>query len=113
MIKYIIGVDAANGNILWKVKYSDIQPPTFHPWAPKNNYITPLYHDGHLFVTSGYDHVGVMFRLMNGGTNIEQVWLNNTLDCHHGQVVRIGDYIYGSNWINNREGNWCCALENR
>jgi len=35
--------------------------------------------------------------------------VNSILDCHHGQVVRVGQYIYGSNWINNQSGNWCCV----
>ncbi len=109
LTEHIIGVDAENGNILWQVKYHDIETPTFHEWAPKNNCVTPLYHDGHLFVTSGYDHVGVMFRLLKGGTAIEQVWFNKDLDNHHGQIVRIGSYIYGSNWIDNPIGNWCCV----
>ncbi len=104
-INYIIGVDAHDGRILWKVKYSDIQPPTFHPWAPRNNCVTPLFHDGYLFITSGYDHVGVMFKLLNGGTDIQKVWVNSVLDCHHGQVIRIGKYIYGANWKDNRNGN--------
>lgn len=106
---HIIGVDAANGQILWKERYHDIETPTWHEWAPKNNCTTPLYHDGHLFVTSGYDHVGVMFQLTKDGTGIEQVWVNKELDNHHGQVLRIGSYIYGSNWIDNAKGNWCCV----
>lgn len=106
---HIIGVDATNGNILWQVKYHDIETPTFHDWAPKNNCVTPLYEDGHLFVTSGYDHVGVMFKLVNGGNDVEQVWINKDLDNHHGQVVKVGNYIYGSNWIDNPIGNWCCV----
>jgi len=109
MINHIFAVDAHDGRILWKVRYSDIQPPTFHPWAPKNNCVTPLYHDGYLFITSGYDHVGVMFKLLKGGTAIQQIWVNSTLDCHHGQVVRVGNYIYGSNWTDNANGNWCCV----
>ncbi len=108
-INYIFGVDAQNGHLLWKVRYSDIQPPTFHKWAPRNNCITPLYHNGHLFVTSGYDHVAVMFKLLKSGTDIQQVWLNASLDCHHGQVVRVGDYIYGSNWSDKRKEKWCCV----
>ncbi|MFC1569171.1 PQQ-binding-like beta-propeller repeat protein [bacterium] len=108
LIHHVFGVDAQNGQILWKVKYSDIHPPTFHPYAPKNNCITPIYHDGYLYITSGYDHVGVMFKLMNKGNDITKVWVDSTLDCHHGQVVHVGKYIYGSNWIDNRNGNWCC-----
>jgi outer membrane protein assembly factor BamB len=109
LTEYIFGVDAKNGTILWKVKYSDIEAPKQHEWAPKNNCVTPLYHDGQLFVTSGYDHVGVMFKLVNQGAGIQQLWINSDLDNHHGQVVRVGSQIYGSNWINNREGNWCCV----
>ncbi len=48
LTEFILGVDAKNGDILWKVKYHDIETPTFHEWVPKNNCVTPLYHDGHL-----------------------------------------------------------------
>jgi len=109
LTEHIIGVDAENGRFLWEIRYHDIETPTFHPWAPKNNCVTPLYHDGHLFVTSGYDHVGIKFRLLGDGTEIEQVWINKDLDNHHGQVVLVGSYIYGSNWIDNPIGNWCCV----
>jgi outer membrane protein assembly factor BamB len=108
-INYILGVDADDGRILWNVKYSDIQTATFHLWAPRNSCITPLYHDGYLFIRSGYDHVGVMFKLTNEGNDIKQVWVNSVLDCHHGQVVRVGNYIFGANWIDNQKGNWCCV----
>lgn len=30
------------------------------------------------------------------------------MDSHFGGVVRIGDYIYGANWLNNSAGNWVC-----
>jgi outer membrane protein assembly factor BamB len=60
-------------------------------------------------VTSGYDHVGVKFKLTNGGSGIEQVWVNKDLDNHHGQVVLVDGYIYGSNWIDNGNGNWVCV----
>jgi len=109
LTEHVIGVNAADGQFLWKVRYHDIETPTFHEWAPKNNCVTPLYQNGYLYVTSGYDHVGVMFRLTQDGTGIEQVWTNKELDNHHGQVVRIGSYIYGSNWIDNAKGNWCCV----
>jgi outer membrane protein assembly factor BamB len=108
MTEDIFGVDAANGKIVWKVKYVDIQPPTFHKDAPNINCITPLYHDGCLFITSGYNHVGIMFKITRQGEKIDQLWINPTLDCHHGQVVKLGDYLYGANWIDNRNGNWCC-----
>ena len=109
LTEYIMGVEAETGKFLWTVRYHDIETPTFHEWAPKNNCVTPLYFDGFLFVTSGYDHVGVLFKLLEGGTAIELVWINRDLDNHHGQVVRVGNYIYGSNWLDNSNGNWCCV----
>ena len=109
LTEYLFGIDPESGKILWKVRYADIEPPTDgRATAPMVNCVTPLYHDGYLFITSGYDHVGVMFKLTDQGNSIEQVWINRDLDNHHGQVVRIGNYIYGSNWIGNRNGNWCC-----
>ncbi len=106
---FVFGVDAKSGKLLWKVKYVDLETPNEEEWWRRNNCVTPLYHDGQIFVTSGYDHVAVMFRMIDGGEGIEQVWINKDLDNHHGQVVRIGSHIYGSNWIDNRHGNWCCV----
>jgi outer membrane protein assembly factor BamB len=106
---YIFGVDSRNGKILWKYRYSDLDTPTWHPDAPIINIPTPLFHQGNLYVTSGYDHVGVMFRLSADASDIEFVWKDATLDCHHGGVVLVDGYIYGSNWIDNARGNWACV----
>jgi outer membrane protein assembly factor BamB len=105
---FLFGVDAKDGKMLWKYKYTNIDPPTFHPLAPVINAITPLYHDRQIYITSGYDHVGAMFRLSNNGSEIHFLWKDSTLDCHIGGVVLVDGYIYGSNWQNNSNGNWCC-----
>ncbi|NJK85777.1 MAG: hypothetical protein HC906_07205 [Bacteroidales bacterium] len=49
-----------------------------------------------------------MFKLSEDGLNIELKWTSPVLDVHHGGSVLIDGYIYGSNWINNGTGNWCC-----
>ncbi|MBD3182317.1 PQQ-binding-like beta-propeller repeat protein [Candidatus Poribacteria bacterium] len=102
---YIIGVNADNGNIEWKIVYKDI------PEEGKGgdiNIPTPVYHDGGIFVTSGYNHTGVMLELSDDGKSAKPVWVNPDLDTHHGGVVLVDGYIYGSNWINNGNGNWLC-----
>lgn len=107
----LIGVDATNGKILWKYLYSKLKPEEslkVWPGAPQTNTITPLYKDGYLYITGGYNHVGAMFKLSDDANNIELIWTDTTLDCHHGGVVLLDGYIYGSNWIDNRNGNWCC-----
>lgn len=78
------------------------------PGAPRTNTITPLFDDGMIYITGGYDHAGVMFRLSENGDTITRVWIDTVLDCHHGGVVKVGNYIYGSNWIDNSRGKWCC-----
>jgi outer membrane protein assembly factor BamB len=111
MARNLIGVDAANGKILWKYDYAALKPENslkVWPGAPKTNTITPLFKDGFLYITGGYNHVGAMFRLSEVGAAINLVWTDTVLDCHHGGVVLVDGYIYGSNWIDNSRGNWCC-----
>lgn len=109
--RWFFGVDATAGKILWKYDFASLLPEKglkIWPGAPRTNTNTPLYHDGMIYITGGYDHAGAMFRLSESGDAITQVWTDTLLDVHHGGVVRIGDYIYGSNWLNNSKGNWCC-----
>lgn len=105
---HIFGVDAQSGRFLWTYRYGDIERPTWHFRAPVINCNTPVYHDGHIYVTSGYNHVGAMFKLSPDGDDVTLAWIDSTLDTHHGGVVLIDGYIYGSNWINNSQGNWVC-----
>lgn len=109
--RWFFGVDASDGRILWKYDFASLLPEKglkIWPGAPRTNTNTPLYLDGMIYITGGYDHAGVMFRLSENGEMIHKVWIDTVLDVHHGGVVSIGDYIYGSNWINNSKGNWCC-----
>ena len=100
---HIFGVDTSNGEILWKVAHEaraggrDLIKCT-----------TPLYKDGMVYVTGGYDTGGMMVRIANDGKSANVVWTDKVLDDHHGGVVLINGYIYGSNWLNNNDGNWCC-----
>ncbi len=102
---YILGIDVQDGTIAWNVNYKQIPPPK---GGKDINPVTPLYHEGRIYVTSGYDHVGVMLELSEDGANASVLWYDSTLDCHHGGVVRVDGYIYGANWLNNKNGNWVC-----
>lgn len=42
------------------------------------------------------------------GTGVSEVWVDSVMDCHHGGVVLIDGYIYGSSWTDNSHGDWCC-----
>jgi outer membrane protein assembly factor BamB len=99
---YIFGVNPENGKIVWKFDFGKYQKER------NNNISTPLYCDGEIYVTSGYDHASVKLKLEKELSTVSLVWTDTLLDNHHGGVVKIGNYIYGSNWKDNARGNWAC-----
>jgi outer membrane protein assembly factor BamB len=101
---YVFAVDPISGKIVWKIKHLDINPSK----AEVIKCVTPLYHEGKIYVTGGYDHGGIMLNLTDGGNNVTLAWTDQVLDIHHGGAVLLNGYIYGSNWLNNNDGNWCC-----
>jgi len=102
--KYIIGVSPDNGKIIWKFDFSKYAGSENR----NNNATTPLYFDGDIYVTSGYNHSGVMLKLSPDGTSVSLAWTDKILDNHHGGVVKVGNYIFGSNWQHNGMGKWVC-----
>jgi outer membrane protein assembly factor BamB len=105
---YLFGVDASSGYILWKTDYASLEVPTKYPQASQINTNTPVFKDGKIYVTSGYDHVGAMYQLNEQGDDIRFLWYDDSLDTHHGGVVLVDGYLYGSNWVNNSAGDWVC-----
>jgi len=106
---YIVGVNPDTGEILWKYLYlkNDDKRKNLRGTLMANA-ITPLYHEGQIYVTSGYNHGGVALKLSEDGQSAQVVWENKILDCHHGGVVYHDGYIYGSSWNGNVDGNWVC-----
>jgi len=49
-----------------------------------------------------------MLKIDPSGDSVTEKWINNTLDTHHGGFVEVDGFIYGSNWVNNVNGNWVC-----
>jgi outer membrane protein assembly factor BamB len=100
---HVFGVDASNGEILWKVSHTQSSD---HDDLIKCT--TPLYKEGMVYVTGGYNTGGMMVRIADDGKSAKVEWTDATLDNHHGGVVLVNGFIYGSNWLNNGDGNWCC-----
>ena len=103
----VFAVNAANGEILWTIKNDLSTDPDLRRWD-LIKCTTPLYNNGMVYITGGYDTGGMMIRLSDDGRGAEVLWKDTILDNHHGGVVLVDGYIYGSNWINNSAGNWCC-----
>jgi len=100
----VFAVDASNGEILWKVP---IEKPAGFNWD-LIMCVTPLYDNGMVYVTGGYNVGGKMIKIAEDGKSATVAWTDLLLDVHHGGVVSVDGYIYGSNWLNNGDGNWCC-----
>jgi outer membrane protein assembly factor BamB len=86
----IAGMDPANGDLLWT-----------HPHKTQYglNITTPMWSDGNLlFVSSAYNGGSRVIQLNRtaGKTTPKELWFNNRMRVHIGNVVRIGDYVYGS-----------------
>src|SRR5207249_4798715 len=85
--EHVAGVAAADGKLLWK--------------APRRGQTavipTPIYHDGFVYVTSGYGVGCNLFKIVanSGKFGAEQVYANKVMANHHGGVIRIGDFLYG------------------
>lgn len=103
--KWLFGISPEDGKILWKFNYGVLAGPPDHDNIQIN---TPLYWNGGIFVCNGYNHPNVMLDLSEDGNSVKQRWSESVMDTHLGGDVRLGSYIYGSNWQNNAKGKWVC-----
>ena len=102
---YVICVNASNGEIMWKVDYMAIDKPLM---GGDINPVTPLARGRDIFVTSGYNHTGLMLEMADDFRSASVKWKSGDLDVHHGGVVEHEGYIYGSNYTTIRTGRWLC-----
>jgi len=91
------GLELATGRTLFSI-----------PWrnARSVHCTMPIYHNGHLFLSTGY--VGGTSRLFRLAKNADgtiaatEMWVDTHLNNHHGGVVLVGDYVYGTD----HDGTW-------
>ncbi len=104
--KYVIAVDLNTGKLQWKFDYMSHSTTSEWRFAHIN---TPVFRDGFLFVSSGYDKPALKLRLNADGSPPTVVWKNNDLDPHVGGAILLGEYLYGSNWETSSYGKWVCV----
>ncbi len=93
----IVGVNADTGKLLFRFP---------HETKYDVNALLPIFHQGQVFVSSGYGAGSRMIKLTVKGKSVsaEQVWENKELDNHHGGVILHEGYLYGTNF----RGQWMC-----
>jgi outer membrane protein assembly factor BamB len=83
----VVSVDVGTGKLLWS-----------HPHeTPYNQSITtPIYSEGHVFITSGHSGGGRLLKLAPGGRSASEVWYREDLDSCHGGVFLLDGSLFGS-----------------
>ena len=102
---HIIGVNAADGKLLWKFDYEGQNAERRDGRAHIN---TPIYRDGFLFAANGYQQIAVKIKINEDGSEPSLVWKSPDIGPHIGGMVLIGNYIFGSTHDTNSRGRWVC-----
>jgi outer membrane protein assembly factor BamB len=86
----VVGVAPEDGTELWR-----------HPWKTTldANVATPIFHDGRLFISTGYGTGCGMFKLSvtDGKPAAELLWANKNMKNYFSTCVLVDGYLYGFN----------------
>jgi outer membrane protein assembly factor BamB len=84
----VVGVAARDGRLLWHSGQS-ANPTAVIP--------TPIFHDGYVYVTSGYGAGCGLMKLTAhaGGVTAHTIYSNRVMKNQHGGVVLVGGHVYG------------------
>ena len=86
----VVGMNPANGELYWRVE---------HPTQWGANISTPVWgEDGWLFIASAYGmgSRGIQLSTEDGKPVATEKWYNNKMKIHHGNAVRVGNFVYGA-----------------
>lgn len=97
--KAIIGVNADNGDLLWHV---------MHESYADENVMIPIFYDGYIFIsTLVTGSVKWKIAVEGGKVALEEIWRTKELDNHHGGVILLDGYLYGTSTVKN-SNKWIC-----
>ena len=94
----VVAFAPATGQVLWQ-----------HPYQNSNrkHCNTPIYHDGLVYVASGYGKGAIGLALAEDGRSVTQLWEQARQDPVHGQAVLVDGYVYASSH-RSIGGQWSC-----
>ncbi len=98
--KGLLGVDADTGALLFSYP---------HATSYNVNALMPIFHDGRIFISSGYGAGAELLTLSVDGkkATVKQTWQSKDLDNHHGGVILLDGYLYGAAFKGGT-GAWVC-----
>ncbi|MBN1441361.1 MAG: PQQ-like beta-propeller repeat protein [Planctomycetes bacterium] len=92
----VAGIAAKDGQLLWRAERKGkvaVIP-------------TPVHHEGHIYVTSGYNVGCSLLRIekSDAGFSATEVYANREMVNHHGGAVLVGKHVYG----HSESRGWIC-----
>jgi outer membrane protein assembly factor BamB len=82
----VLGLSASTGELLWK--YNKVVNGTA-------NIATPIYRDGHVFVSSDYGTGCALLRIDPASGKASEVYFNRDMRNHYSSSVLVGNHLYG------------------
>lgn len=80
----VLGLGSSNGELLWR--YDKVSNRTA-------NIATPIFHDGHVFVSTDYGTGCALLKLTGG--KAEEVYFNREMRNHYSSSVLVEGHLYG------------------
>jgi outer membrane protein assembly factor BamB len=93
--KSIISLDPNTGNLYWGLNTNIDYPHGIHGNIP-------VYNNGYLFAMNGWGYGSAMFKIAQDGNSAKQVWKSKYHDLEHGNVILMGNTIYGSDYTSKK-----------
>ncbi|MFP4057695.1 MAG: PQQ-binding-like beta-propeller repeat protein [Candidatus Brocadiia bacterium] len=99
MAKSVVGVHAQTGKLLWQVP---------HETPFDENITTPIFHDGHVFVSTRTTGSKLLRLEVEGQScQAEVAWSTEAMDSQHEGVLLLDGYLYAT-CLTARPGPWVC-----
>jgi outer membrane protein assembly factor BamB len=102
---HMIGVDAQNGQILWKYHYNLLDKNGDNATIFTN---CPVYADSCLWISNGWDVKSVMLQIAPDGKSVTEKFSDQTFDNQNHGVVLLDSFLFGSNFTGRQTGKWVC-----
>jgi outer membrane protein assembly factor BamB len=91
--KSLIGVNADTGELLWRQKHE-----TYYD----ENIMTPIVHDGEVFVSTLVGSVKWRVHVKDGKASLAEIWRAPQLDNGHSGVILVNEELHGSGVVRSR-----------
>jgi len=98
----VVCVNVENGEMLWN-----------HPFrrlSVSQNATTPVFHEGHVFITCGHMTGGLLLKINDDLKSVSKVWFKQDFDNCHGCILNLDGKLYGCGCRLGGKNFWCVDL---